>query len=67
MEHGLLMLAGEESIYRLGDCWYPVAMLAILFWMKPYCPQWFGAAGQEARGTYLIYSAQGIGIGIRWR
>ena len=37
MEHGLLMLEGA-GIYRLGDCWYPVAA-GDFIWMAPYCPQ----------------------------
>jgi len=52
MEHGLLMLAGE-GIYRLGDCWYPVAA-GDFIWMAPYCPQWFGALGKKP-SKYLIY------------
>ena len=52
MEHGLLMLAGE-GIYRLGDCWYPVAA-GDFIWMAPYCPQWFGALGKKP-AKYLIY------------
>jgi (S)-ureidoglycine aminohydrolase len=52
MEHGLLMLAGE-GIYRLGDCWYPVAD-GDFIWMAPYCPQWFGALGKKP-AKYLIY------------
>lgn len=52
MEHGLLMLAGG-GIYRLNDCWYPVAA-GDFIWMAPYCPQWFGALGKSP-AKYLIY------------
>jgi (S)-ureidoglycine aminohydrolase len=52
MEHGLLMLAGG-GIYRLGDCWYPVAE-GDFIWMAPFCPQWFGALGKTP-AKYLIY------------
>jgi (S)-ureidoglycine aminohydrolase len=52
MEHGLLMLAGG-GIYRLNDCWYPVAA-GDFIWMAPYCPQWFGALGKTP-AKYLIY------------
>jgi (S)-ureidoglycine aminohydrolase len=52
MEHGLLMLEGS-GIYRLGDCWYPVAA-GDFIWMAPYCPQWFGAIG-KLPAKYLIY------------
>ena len=52
MEHGLLMLEGG-GIYRLGDCWYPVAA-GDFIWMAPWCPQWFGAIGKKA-AKYLIY------------
>lgn len=52
MEHGLLMLEGG-GIYRLGDCWYPVAA-GDFIWMAPYCPQWFGALG-KLPAKYLIY------------
>ena len=52
MEHGLLMLEGG-GIYRLGDCWYPVAA-GDFIWMSRYCPQWFGALGKSA-AKYLIY------------
>src|SRR5439155_8901597 len=52
MEHGLLMLEGG-GIYRLGDCWYPVAA-GDFIWMAPYCPQWFGALGKRP-ARYLIY------------
>lgn len=52
MEHGLLMLAGG-GIYRLGECWYPVAE-GDFIWMAPYCPQWFGALGKTP-ARYLIY------------
>ena len=52
MEHGLLMLEGA-GIYRLGDCWYPVAA-GDFIWMAPYCPQWFGAIGKKP-AKYLIY------------
>jgi (S)-ureidoglycine aminohydrolase len=52
MEHGLLMLEGG-GIYRLGDCWYPVAE-GDFIWMAPFCPQWFGALGKKA-ARYLIY------------
>ena len=52
MEHGLLMLEGG-GIYRLGDCWYPVAA-GDFIWMAPYCPQWFGALGKTP-AKYLIY------------
>jgi (S)-ureidoglycine aminohydrolase len=46
MEHGLLMLSGG-GIYRLGDCWYPVAE-GDFIWMAPFCPQWFGALGKTS-------------------
>lgn len=52
MEHGLLMLAGG-GIYRLSDCWYPVAA-GDFIWMAPFCPQWFGALG-KIPAKYLIY------------
>jgi (S)-ureidoglycine aminohydrolase len=52
MEHGLLMLEGG-GIYRLNDCWYPVAA-GDFIWMAPYCPQWFGALGKRP-AKYLIY------------
>jgi len=52
MEHGLVMLAGG-GIYRLADCWYPVAA-GDFIWMAPYCPQWFGALGKTP-AKYLIY------------
>jgi (S)-ureidoglycine aminohydrolase len=52
MEHGLLMLDGG-GIYRLGECWYPVAG-GDFIWMGPYCPQWFGALG-KVPAKYLIY------------
>lgn len=52
MEHGLLMLAGN-GIYRLGDCWYPVAA-GDFIWMGPWLPQWFGALG-KIPAKYLIY------------
>ena len=52
MEHGLLMLEGA-GIYRLGECWYPVAA-GDFIWMAPYCPQWFGALGKTP-AKYLIY------------
>lgn len=52
MEHGLLMLAGG-GIYRLNDCWYPVAA-GDFIWMAPFCPQWFGALG-KVPAKYLIY------------
>ena len=52
MEHGLLMLEGG-GIYRLSDCWYPVAA-GDFIWMAPYCPQWFGALGKRP-AKYLIY------------
>jgi (S)-ureidoglycine aminohydrolase len=52
MEHGLMMLEGG-GIYRLGDCWYPVAAGDVI-WMGPFCPQWFGALG-KAPAKYLIY------------
>ena len=52
MEHGLLMLAGQ-GIYRLGDCWYPVAA-GDFIWMAPYLPQWFGALGKTP-AKYLLY------------
>ena len=52
MEHGLMMLAGG-GIYRLGECWYPVAV-GDFIWMAPYCPQWFGAIGKTP-AKYLIY------------
>lgn len=52
MEHGLLMLAGG-GIYRLGERWYPVTA-GDFIWMGPWCPQWFGALGQQP-AKYLIY------------
>ncbi len=52
MEHGLLMLEGG-GIYRLGDAWYPVEA-GDFIWMRPYCPQWFGALGKKP-AKYLIY------------
>ena len=52
MEHGLIMLEGG-GIYRLGDSWYPVTA-GDFIWMKPWCPQWFGAIGKVA-AKYLIY------------
>jgi (S)-ureidoglycine aminohydrolase len=52
MEHGQLMLSGG-GIYRLGDCWYPVAE-GDFIWMAPFCPQWFGALGKTP-AKYLIY------------
>jgi (S)-ureidoglycine aminohydrolase len=52
MEHGLMMLEGG-GIYRLGDCWYPVAA-GDFIWMGPWCPQWFGAIG-KVPAKYLIY------------
>ena len=52
MEHGLLMLEGG-GIYRLGDCWYPVAA-GDFIWMRAFCPQWFGALG-KVPAKYLIY------------
>jgi (S)-ureidoglycine aminohydrolase len=52
MEHGLLMLEGG-GVYRLGECWYPVAG-GDFIWMGPYCPQWFGALG-KVPAKYLIY------------
>lgn len=52
MEHGLLILEGG-GIYRLGDCWYPVAA-GDFIWMAPYCPQWFGAIGKQP-ARYVIY------------
>jgi len=52
MEHGLLMLEGG-GIYRLGDCWYPVTA-GDFIWMRPWCPQWFGAIG-KVPAKYLIY------------
>jgi len=52
MEHGLIMLEGG-GIYRLGDSWYPVKA-GDFIWMKPYCPQWFGALG-KVPARYLIY------------
>jgi (S)-ureidoglycine aminohydrolase len=52
MEHGLLMLEGG-GIYRLGDAWYPVTA-GDFIWMAPFCPQWFGALGQQP-AKYLIY------------
>lgn len=52
MEHGLIMLEGG-GIYRLGDSWYPVAA-GDFIWMKPWCPQWFGAIG-KVPAKYLIY------------
>ncbi len=52
MEHGLLMLAGQ-GVYRLEDCWYPVAAGDVI-WMAPYCPQWFVAMGKSP-ASYLYY------------
>lgn len=52
MEHGLFMLEGE-GIYRLSDCWYPVAAGDFIY-MAPYCPQWFAAIGKQP-AKYLIY------------
>jgi (S)-ureidoglycine aminohydrolase len=52
MEHGLMMLEGG-GIYRLGDCWYPVAA-GDFIWMAPWCAQWFGAIG-KVPAKYLIY------------
>ena len=52
MEHGLLLLEGG-GIYRLGECWYPVAA-GDFIWMAPFCPQWFGALGKRPT-KYLIY------------
>jgi (S)-ureidoglycine aminohydrolase len=52
MEHGLLMLEGQ-GVYRLGDCWYPVAAGDFIY-MAPFCPQWFGALG-KSQTKYLIY------------
>jgi (S)-ureidoglycine aminohydrolase len=52
MEHGLIMLEGG-GIYRLGDSWYPVTA-GDFIWMRPWCPQWFGAIG-KAPAKYLIY------------
>ena len=52
MEHGLIMLEGG-GIYRLGDCWYPVTA-GDFIWMRPWCPQWFGAIG-KVPAKYLIY------------
>lgn len=52
MEHGLLFLNGG-GVYRLDDCWYPVAQ-GDTIWMGPFCPQWFGAIGRS-NARYLIY------------
>jgi len=52
MEHGLIMLEGG-GIYRLGDSWYPVTA-GDFIWMRPWCPQWFGAIG-KVPAKYLIY------------
>ncbi|MGA2041050.1 MAG: (S)-ureidoglycine aminohydrolase [Bryobacteraceae bacterium] len=52
MEHGLLMLAGG-GIYRLSASWYPV-QAGDFIWMAPYCPQWFGALGEQP-ARYIIY------------
>jgi (S)-ureidoglycine aminohydrolase len=52
MEHGLLMLSGG-GIYRLSASWYPV-QAGDFIWMAPYCPQWFGALGDQP-ARYLIY------------
>jgi (S)-ureidoglycine aminohydrolase len=52
MEHGLLMLEGK-GIYRLEDCWYPVAA-GDCIWMASYCPQWFTAMGKSP-ARYLYY------------
>jgi (S)-ureidoglycine aminohydrolase len=52
MEHGLLMLSGG-GIYRLDSDWYPVQSGDVIY-MAPYCPQWFGALGNQP-SSYLIY------------
>jgi len=52
MEHGLLMLEGE-GIYRLNECWYPVAA-GDSIWMASYCPQWFAAFG-KTQAAYIYY------------
>lgn len=52
MEHGMLMLSGG-GIYRLDDDWYPIQKDDVL-WMGPFCPQWFGALGNEP-SSYLLY------------
>ena len=52
MEHGLLFLNGG-GVYRLDDCWYPVAQDDTIR-MGPYCPQWFGAISRS-NARYLIY------------
>ena len=52
MEHGLLMLDGM-GIYRLNNCWYPVAA-GDCIWMAPFCPQWFAATG-KVPARYLYY------------
>ncbi len=52
MEHGLIMLSGQ-GVYRLEDCWYPVAA-GDAIWMAPYCPQWFVAMGKTP-ASYLYY------------
>lgn len=55
-EHGMLMLTGG-GIYRLEDDWYPIRAGDAL-WMGPFCPQWFGALGEE-EASYLLYKDQG--------
>jgi (S)-ureidoglycine aminohydrolase len=52
MEHGLIFLDGA-GVYRLGDCWYPVAAGDVI-WMASYCPQWFVAMGKTP-ARYLYY------------
>lgn len=52
MEHGLIYLEGQ-GIYRLADKWYPIKK-GDSIWMAPYCPQWFGALGNEP-AMYIYY------------
>lgn len=52
MEHGLLLLTGG-GVYRLAESWYPVTAGDVIY-MAPYCPQWFGALGDED-AKYLLY------------
>jgi (S)-ureidoglycine aminohydrolase len=52
MEHGLMMVGGG-GIYRLGNCWHPVAAGDFIY-MAPYCPQWFCAVG-KIPAHYIIY------------
>ncbi|MEM9587982.1 MAG: (S)-ureidoglycine aminohydrolase [Planctomycetota bacterium] len=52
MEHGLFMTSGQ-GVYRLSDCWYPVAQ-GDAIWMAAYCPQWFVAMGGKP-AQYIYY------------